>query len=498
MPFLDHALRIIYLLYILTFAAAVPRNVTIDDELGDELTGHRPKFSPLHGWAQGAMCDGCLRLDAGQTVQRTWHDYTRRSNETSAAVSFPFTGTALFVYCILANSLPGITTLADYSFILDGAEVGRFIHVPEIGSDFQYNVLVYSNTSMLNGNHTFQLVADSNFNDTLILFDYAQYTVDAPAATSAQFLDTGPSLASQQSNSTASPQQTAAIVAGVLGGVAITGLGIILYLLRHRLRRRPAGPLITPFPLTDMSRSRAAEERPGNDRPRGQPGERRDGRRERPRAQADSIVPYTLQHPIDPQPEKGARPAVTLTNTTSTLSDTLATPISTSSSSSRPSGPAPPHRSGDRHRRHRRRIEHSSSDPSASSASHDGSRPPASGRRGETPRQSHHRGVIPEERRRRVQIAESDPSQSAPSEGSLGLPLRHTQIPAEPEHASLSRRGIHRGRHARMVSDTSVPSSSSSNRRPHTELAEIREAISDLRTQNEAIMTVVMPPPSYE
>ncbi len=66
--------------------------------------------------------------------------------------------------------------MADYSFILDGAEVGRFIHVPENGSDFQYNVLVYSNTSILNGNHTFQLLADSNFNDTLILFDYAQYT----------------------------------------------------------------------------------------------------------------------------------------------------------------------------------------------------------------------------------------------------------------------------------------------------------------------------------
>lgn len=93
MPFLDHALRVIYLLYILTIAAAAPRNITIDDELGDELTGNRPSFSPLHGWAQGAVCDDCLKLDAGQTVQGTWHHYTHRSNETSSAVSFPFTGT---------------------------------------------------------------------------------------------------------------------------------------------------------------------------------------------------------------------------------------------------------------------------------------------------------------------------------------------------------------------------------------------------------------------
>ncbi|KAG9224106.1 hypothetical protein CCMSSC00406_0006774 [Pleurotus cornucopiae] len=270
MPFLDHALRIIYLLYILIIAAAAPRNITIDDELGDELTGNRPSFSPLLGWAQGAVCDGCLKLDAGQTIQRTWHDHTRRSNETWSAVSFPFTGTAVFVYCILANNFTGITTLANYSFFLDGAEVGRFIHVPENGSDFQYNVLVYSNTSVPNGNHTFQLLADSNVSDTLILFDYAQYTldIDAPATIRAQLLDTESPPAVQQSNSTASPQQTAAIVAGVLGGVAITGLGIILYLLRHRLRRRPAGPLITPFVLRDMSRSRVVEEQPGDVRSR--------------------------------------------------------------------------------------------------------------------------------------------------------------------------------------------------------------------------------------
>ncbi|KAF9497096.1 hypothetical protein BDN71DRAFT_636153 [Pleurotus eryngii] len=505
MPFLDHALRIIYLLYFLTIAAAAPRNITIDDELGDELTGNRPSFSPLLGWAQGAVCDGCLKLDPGKTIQRTWHAHTRRSNETWSAVSFPFTGTAVFVYCILANNLTGITALANYSFFLDGAEVGRFIHVPENGSDFQYNVLVYSNTSVPNGNHTFQLLADSNVNDTLILFDYAQYTldIDAPATIRAQLLDTESPPANQQSNSTASPQQTAAIVAGVLGGVAIIGLGIILFLLRHRLRRRPAGPLITPFVLTDMSRSRVVEEQLGNDRSRGQARGRQSGptsggRRERPRAQPDSITPFTLQQAINPQPEKGARPAVTSTNTTTTtLSDTLATPISTSNSSSGPSGPAPPNRPKDRHHRHRRRPEHSSSDPSASSASHDRPHPPADGRRAENQRQPRPRGVVPEERRRRVRVADSDPSQSAPSEGSS----RHTQIPVESEQSSSSRSANHRSRparHALMGSNTSVPSSSSSDRRPQHELAEIREVLSDIRTQHEAIMSVVMPPPSYE
>ncbi|KAF7430962.1 hypothetical protein PC9H_006677 [Pleurotus ostreatus] len=335
MPFLDHALRIIYLLYILTVAAAAPRNITIDDELGDELTGNRPSFSPLLGWAQGAVCDGCLKLDAGQTIQRTWHDHTHRSNETRSAVSFPFSGTAVFVYCILANNLTGITTLANYSFFLDGAEVGRFIHVPENGSDFQYNVLVYSNTSVPNGNHTFQLLADSNVSDTLILFDYAQYTldIDAPATIRAQLPDTESPPANQQSNSTASLQQTAAIVAGVLGGVAITGLGIILYLLRHRLRRRPAGPSITPFPLTDMSRSRV-EEQLGDDRPRGQPRGRQSGptsggRRARPRAQPEPITPFKLQQPINPQPEKGARPALRRYRLVILAAEPLAQPLQT-------------------------------------------------------------------------------------------------------------------------------------------------------------------------
>ena len=54
------------------------QNITIDDQLGDGVTGQQVSYSPETGaWAQGATCTGCaLKPDPDLTFDNTWHDST--------------------------------------------------------------------------------------------------------------------------------------------------------------------------------------------------------------------------------------------------------------------------------------------------------------------------------------------------------------------------------------------------------------------------------------
>ncbi|KAJ8474394.1 hypothetical protein ONZ45_g15966 [Pleurotus djamor] len=253
MSFLFHVLRTSFLPFLMIlahFAAAAPRNVTIDDEYGDERTLEVPRYAPDGGWAQGSGCPGCLQLDdKNRAIRGTWHDSTHHPNDPTRSITFNFNGSAIYVYCIIANKYKeGVDTLASYTFTIDGDLVGRFDHAPEDTPTFYYNSLVYHNSSIPPGPHTFSFIADSQENTTLILFDYAQYTVeieDPPSNVAAnsptnttKTLDTNTTDTTTPMGRQPSTQQIAEIVAGVLGGVSVVGLGFILYLLRHRIRRK--------------------------------------------------------------------------------------------------------------------------------------------------------------------------------------------------------------------------------------------------------------------
>ena len=50
-------------------------------------------------------------------------------------------GTALYVYCVIANNVSeGTGTLANYEFTLDGQAAGNYHHDPENVTDYFYNV----------------------------------------------------------------------------------------------------------------------------------------------------------------------------------------------------------------------------------------------------------------------------------------------------------------------------------------------------------------------
>lgn len=163
--------------YVISYACARLVNRTIDDEILENAIDKRPVYAPEHAWAQGATCAGCkAAINASDTWKGTWHDTTQHPENATFTMMATFTGTAVYVYNILANYIPYSSTLTDITFTLDGALVSNFTHAPSNDSGYEYHALVYANRSLENINHTLLMKAAKRSEPVLILFDYLIYT----------------------------------------------------------------------------------------------------------------------------------------------------------------------------------------------------------------------------------------------------------------------------------------------------------------------------------
>ncbi|KAI5116464.1 hypothetical protein M0805_006724 [Coniferiporia weirii] len=183
-------LRALYLVVSLFVRLELSRGIlvnrTIDDQLGDSVTGVLPTYGG-NNWKQGATCTGCFaQPDPSRAFQGTWHDATWTPGDPSEDImTVNFAGSAVYVFIILANSVPFTTTLTSLSFTLDGELDGSFVHAPTTSTDYEYNVTAYANDNLANAQHTLIMQTAGN-NATLVLFDYVVYSVDdeAPVTTS--------------------------------------------------------------------------------------------------------------------------------------------------------------------------------------------------------------------------------------------------------------------------------------------------------------------------
>ncbi|KAJ7108614.1 hypothetical protein C8R44DRAFT_636053 [Mycena epipterygia] len=171
-PFL---LLVAYIFAQLRSCLATVSNRTIDDTKGDPVTGFIPVYAPENQWnLQGSNCTGCLvQPDIGQLFDYTWHDTTQGDGGVPSSVTLNFTGTAIYLFCVVPNTIPFATTLVDLKFTLDGASIGTYTHVPDSSSDMLYSVPVLSSQNLTNEAHT--LVAETASN-SLFVFDFAMYT----------------------------------------------------------------------------------------------------------------------------------------------------------------------------------------------------------------------------------------------------------------------------------------------------------------------------------
>ncbi|KAI0714685.1 hypothetical protein C8Q76DRAFT_673819 [Earliella scabrosa] len=167
---------------------ALSINRTIDDELGDSVTGIKPSYSPPDKWTQGAQCPTChvrpSYVDVPQVFERTWHDTTFRPGGPDREMRVNFTGTAVYLYFLVPKPLPFTTTMMNTTFFLDGELDGEFFHAQDSGEDFEYRVPVYVKEQLENREHSFMLRATGTVM-SLVLFDYLVYTAETDTSTTA-------------------------------------------------------------------------------------------------------------------------------------------------------------------------------------------------------------------------------------------------------------------------------------------------------------------------
>ncbi|KAM5535827.1 hypothetical protein V8D89_010445 [Ganoderma adspersum] len=247
----------VFLLGLLTIASAAQlSNRTIDDEYGDSVTGTLPDyFGP---WVEGAQCRCSIRLDTTNLFRGTWHGIATSSNEDRIpTITLRFTGVAIYVYNVLANSVlsANFATGTRLAFTLDDAPDGHFQHNPTSSTQFLFNRLVYSHTGLVNAEHVLVIQSDAG---SLCMFDYALFTFSnegEPAIVKVfHWTDTEPCLPSQLQGEQRSTPPLGAILGGSIGGAAAVIVLLAALLVYLRAKRRTVWSWLPPCDGTTETR----------------------------------------------------------------------------------------------------------------------------------------------------------------------------------------------------------------------------------------------------
>ncbi|PIL33597.1 hypothetical protein GSI_04220 [Ganoderma sinense ZZ0214-1] len=168
---------------------AVLFNITVDDTFGNKDGPVTPTYLPANTIKPS-------ELDTTQILDQSWHHGSYLPG-IPIYVQVTFRGTAVYVYNVVPNTLPGAKTFVNISFALDGAPVGQFLRVPDARSDILYNHLVYANTSLCgDAPHT-------------LVFDYLLYTINVEETPSASVSATlVPEICSQTSEGCRGPGES--------------------------------------------------------------------------------------------------------------------------------------------------------------------------------------------------------------------------------------------------------------------------------------------------
>jgi len=187
----------------------------------------------------------------------TWHDNTFKAGNATAPsfVVVPFTGVAVYAFCILANDLNGGGPGTHLSFFIDDQSVGNFTHNPDsTAASYEYHQLVYSNESLSNAPHNLRLEQTGTQN-SIMLFDYVIYTStssdtatssssgqSASAATGAQASSiAGASNSTNSARDTNKPGTGVAVpLVGAIAGIAVAVVAVLAWLLLRKKQRAPA------------------------------------------------------------------------------------------------------------------------------------------------------------------------------------------------------------------------------------------------------------------
>ncbi|KAF7294608.1 hypothetical protein MIND_00997400 [Mycena indigotica] len=168
----------------------IPSNRTIDDNFGDLVTGLQPIYTPDGYWSFDSTCSSCVfRPDPKLAFNGSWHDSSQFVNTAPVSVTLSFSGTAIYVFCIVPPIIQGTISRYRLNYTLEtiaatsktSTMTGNFSLDPRSTTDYQYNVPVVSISGLDNTAHTLRV---STNDASVFLFDYAVYTTLEAASTS--------------------------------------------------------------------------------------------------------------------------------------------------------------------------------------------------------------------------------------------------------------------------------------------------------------------------
>ncbi|KAH7097532.1 hypothetical protein BKA62DRAFT_833232 [Auriculariales sp. MPI-PUGE-AT-0066] len=242
---------------LLSLSCAALQNITIDDTYGDEKTGAKPSYTgggEWHARSSQTECSDCsINPDPKQMLNQTWHDATTFVYQDPSMVKFNITGSAVYIFCILAGG-EGVYTQSHLSLEVDGIELDTFDWKGEKNSpEFQYKQLVLAAPALQAGTHSISVVSKHVTIGNVILasgilFDYAIYsgedtevattsTTTNPASSgsgSATSTTTRPTSSENASPNTHAHTRTIGLAVGLGLGAFITFIALLLFLRSRR------------------------------------------------------------------------------------------------------------------------------------------------------------------------------------------------------------------------------------------------------------------------
>ncbi|KAJ3817479.1 hypothetical protein F5880DRAFT_1492860 [Lentinula raphanica] len=181
-----HSFPYLTFLFILSLqqnAMCIIANITVDDSSESPAIVYSPA-SNWHAGSKGSSCSECNAHPNSSDI-RTWHESTFTPNgngkDDSNAPLFAnltFTGSAVYVFCALAESSVSPNGNSDMAFYIDGQLNGTFVKPAQgINNSYEYQSLVYSIDSLVPGKHTLSLQNGyTNSNESLVILDYIVFS----------------------------------------------------------------------------------------------------------------------------------------------------------------------------------------------------------------------------------------------------------------------------------------------------------------------------------
>ncbi|KAK0470986.1 hypothetical protein IW261DRAFT_1513913, partial [Armillaria novae-zelandiae] len=242
-------------------------NHTIDDTLGDGLTGSQVDYSPSSDadaliWKNVSQCNDCaIAPSASSAMCYTWTSAMYNPVLWNVTAEMLFHGSAIYIYLILSNypTTTGLVSDVTCDFRVDGEITASFRHDTDGSYRFEYDVLAYSNATLDDDDHSF-LIEMSGPEPSFLIFDYAVYTntevsitfpvvvsstsstVRNPGTTSFSASTSGPPPSPSASSSFRRPFKGA--IAGIVVGVLVfIGLIASFFLYIRRQRKKSLSPV---------------------------------------------------------------------------------------------------------------------------------------------------------------------------------------------------------------------------------------------------------------